>query len=70
MSLNFSFSFPLIKKRVSLIKFNDKSLTPRLAGLKWVKAHPETYKKWLQGVATVDGKPAVPAFEAYLGSKM
>lgn len=45
---------------------NDSSLSPSEAGLDWVKQHPEIYKGWLEGVKTVDGKPALPAFEAYL----
>ncbi len=44
----------------------QKSLTPKTAGLGWVKIHPEIYAKWLAGVKTVDGKPAEPAFKAYL----
>jgi glycine betaine/proline transport system substrate-binding protein len=50
--------------------YGDKSLTPLKAGLTWVKAHPASYQGWLEGVTTVDGKPAVPAFEAYLGSHL
>ena len=36
------------------------------AGLDWVKAHPDVYKDWLEGVTTVSGEPALPAFEQYL----
>lgn len=43
-----------------------KTLTPRQAGLEWVKAHPEVYEAWLKGVVTVDGKPGAPAFKAFL----
>lgn len=45
---------------------NDKELKLDEAGLKWLKANPAMYKKWLDGVTTADGKPAVPALEAYL----
>ncbi|HSO19146.1 MAG TPA: glycine betaine ABC transporter substrate-binding protein [Desulfosarcina sp.] len=46
--------------------YEDKSLTPRLAGLKWLKANPDGYQKWFEGVTTADGKPGAPAFAAYL----
>ena len=48
--------------------YSDKSLKPREAGLKWLKAHPDAYKGWLKGVTTADGKDALAAFEAYLQS--
>ena len=48
----------------------DKSLKLGPAGLKWLKAHPEMYEKWLDGVTTADGKPGAPAFKAYLDSKI
>lgn len=54
---------------IMTVLYNDKSLKPRQAGLKWVKAHPEKYKAWLEGVTTLDGKPSVPALEAYLKNK-
>lgn len=38
--------------------------------VKWLKANPKTYSKWLQGVTTIDGKPAVPAIEEYLAKKV
>ncbi|KAB1442444.1 glycine betaine ABC transporter substrate-binding protein [Pseudodesulfovibrio senegalensis] len=44
----------------------DHTLAPRDAALAWLKKHPEVYKKWLEGVTTEDGKPAVPAFEKTL----
>jgi glycine betaine/proline transport system substrate-binding protein len=45
---------------------NDTSLSTEKAGLDWVKAHPEIYSKWLEGVQTIDGKPGLAAFEEYL----
>jgi glycine betaine/proline transport system substrate-binding protein len=51
---------------IMTVLFKDKSLKPRQAALKWVKANPEKYKAWLEGVTTLEGQPAVPAFEAYL----
>ena len=46
--------------------YEDKSLTHLQAGLQWIKANPQSYKGWLEGVTTADGQPAIPAFEAYL----
>jgi len=50
--------------------YKDKSLTHLQAGLQWVKANPQSYKGWLEGVTTADGQPAIPAFEAYLERQM
>ena len=46
--------------------YADKSLTHLSAGLMWLKENPDRYKSWLDGVTTVDGKPGLSAFEAYL----
>ena len=46
--------------------YEDKTLKPLSAGIAWLKANPDQYRQWLEGVTTVDGKPAVAAFEAYL----
>ena len=48
----------------------DKTLKLNKAGLKWLKANPDMYGKWLEGVTTVDGKPGTAAFKAYLDSKI
>jgi len=37
------------------------------AGQAWLKANPQTWQPWLDGVTTFDGKPAVPALKASLG---
>ena len=59
--------FPVaMMNQIMTTLYKDKSLTHLEAGLQWVKAHPESYKGWLEGVTTADGKPGVPAFEAYL----
>lgn len=64
-------AFPVsMMNQIMTSLYKDKSLTPRLAGLQWVKENPDAYKGWLEGVTTVDGKPAVPAFEAYLNTKL
>ncbi len=39
----------------------------RPAAEKWLKANPGILNKWLDGVTTVDGEPALPAVKASLG---
>ncbi|QGY40418.1 glycine/betaine ABC transporter substrate-binding protein [Pseudodesulfovibrio cashew] len=48
----------------------DKSIGFTKAGLLWLKANPEMYEKWLDGVTTADSKPGAAAFKAYLDSKV
>lgn len=62
---NMTFSISMMNQIMTELHKN-KTLTPREAGLEWVKAHPEVYKAWLDGVTTVNGKPGAPAFEAFL----
>jgi glycine betaine/proline transport system substrate-binding protein len=37
----------------------DRHETPEIAASAWLKANPDTVKAWLDGVLTLDGKPAV-----------
>ena len=46
----------------------NKNETPDQATTDWLKAHPDVLDSWLQGVTTIDGKPALPAVKAALGS--
>jgi glycine betaine/proline transport system substrate-binding protein len=63
-------TFPVaMMNQIMTALYQDKSLTHLQAGLQWVKAHPESYRGWLEGVTTADGQPAIPAFEAYLQNK-
>lgn len=63
-------AFPVsMMNQIMTAVHNDKHLKLDKAGLAWLKSHPEMYEKWLDGVTTVDGKPGVPAFKAYLDSK-
>ena len=64
---NMTFSIDMMNQIMTTI-YADKSLKPREAGMKWIKAHPEVYQEWLKGVTTADGKDAVAAFEGYLKS--
>ncbi len=64
---DFIFPIPMMNEISSMLK-NDKKLKHAEAGLTWIKQHPEIYRGWLKRVKTVDGKPALPVFEAYLQS--
>ncbi|MEP7729107.1 choline ABC transporter substrate-binding protein [Marinomonas primoryensis] len=39
---------------------------PEQAAASWIKAHPEVLDKWLQGVTTYQGQPALPAVKKQL----
>jgi glycine betaine/proline transport system substrate-binding protein len=62
-----NFTFPIaMMNEISQMMKDNKDLKHGEAGLLWLKTHPEIYRGWLEGVTTVDGKPALPAFEASL----
>ncbi len=62
---NFTFPVSMVNDIMTLLH-KTEGLDPANAGLQWLKAHPERYRAWLKGVSTIDGKPAVPAFESTL----
>tara|TARA_R110001632_G_scaffold42342_2_gene107114 strand:+ start:62477 stop:63421 length:945 start_codon:yes stop_codon:yes gene_type:complete len=41
---------------------------PEQAAASWIKAHPEVLDKWLQGVTTYQGQPALPAVRKQLST--
>ena len=65
---NMTFPVSMMNQIMTSVHQN-KGLGLSKAGLKWLKAHPAMYEKWLDGVTTVDGKPGAAAFKAYLDSK-
>ena len=65
--LNFKFPIPMMNQIMANLH-EDKHLTTERAGLLWIKDHPDIYKGWLDGVTTIDGKPALPAFEKFLAT--
>ncbi len=65
---NFRFPVSMMNQIMATLHKNS-DLTPAQAGMAWVRAHPDIYKGWLEGVTTADGKPALPAFEEYLKSE-
>ncbi len=62
---NMTFSISMINQIMITVE-KDSSMSLGDAGMSWVKEHPEVYKKWLEGVKTIDGKPGLAAFEASL----
>jgi len=64
---------PNVSRLLGNLKFNlrgesemmaailDRHEAPDIAAAEWLKANPTTTKVWLQGVVTVDGKPAIGA---------
>lgn len=46
---------------------SDSHTKPENVTKDWMKTHPDAVAKWLEGVTTVDGKPGLPAVQAYLG---
>lgn len=63
---NFIFPISMINE-VSLMMQNNKDLHHLEAGLMYLKAHPEIYTAWLQGVNSADGSEnALPLFMAAL----
>jgi len=62
---NFTFPIAMINQIMTSMH-TQKGLSPRDAGLVWLKQHPDTYRGWLKNVTTTDGKPAAPVFEAAL----
>ena len=45
----------------------DDGQTPDESAKAWLKANPATLERWLTGVTTLDGAPALPAAQAALG---
>nr|WP_319393262.1 ABC transporter substrate-binding protein [uncultured Desulfobacter sp.] len=62
---NYTFPVAMINQIMTAMH-NQKGLSPRNAGLIWLKHHPDTYRGWLKNVTTTDGKPAAPVFAATL----
>lgn len=44
----------------------NSSEKPEQAAANWIKAHPEVLEKWLQGVTTFEGNPALPVVKKQL----
>lgn len=44
----------------------NESMEPEKAAQKWLKANPDAWAPWLEGVTTIDGKPGLAAVKAAL----
>lgn len=73
---------PNVGKLVSNLKFTldaentmmdgilNKKQAPEKAATEWMRANAKVVKAWLEGVTTIDGKPAAPAVAKKLGLKL
>lgn len=61
---NLKFSLPMENHLMDSIL--NQNQQPADAAIKWLNAHPQALDKWLDGVKTIDGKPAKPAVINYL----
>lgn len=61
---NLKFSLAMENEVMGAILNDDKE--PRQAAHDWLAAHPDVLDAWLDGVTTLDGKPALPAVKASL----
>ncbi|WP_300464929.1 ABC transporter substrate-binding protein [Desulfobacula sp.] len=64
---NYTFPVSMVNQIMTTLH-TQKGVSPKQAGLAWLKQHPDTYRGWLENVITVDGKPGVNAFEAALAN--
>lgn len=62
-----NFTFPVAMMNEIMHQLHEnKNLQPLEAAKSWLRQHPQRYQQWLQGVTTVAGQPALPAFEQAL----
>ena len=59
---NLKFTLPMENEVMGKILF-DKEEAPKAAE-DWLKAHPDAWTAWLDGVTTIDGKPGLDAVKA------
>jgi len=62
---NLKFPIPMMNQIMDTLK-KDQNLTPRQAGLDWIKDNPEVYREWFKGIKTKDGQDGLKAFEKHL----
>nr|WP_245197575.1 choline ABC transporter substrate-binding protein [Jiella mangrovi] len=60
-------TFDLDMENKIMGKILDDGEEPQKAATEWLKANPGRLDKWLDGVETMDGKPAEPAVKESLG---
>ncbi|TVQ99574.1 MAG: ABC transporter substrate-binding protein [Desulfovibrionales bacterium] len=62
---NYLVPIEMINEAMNMLH-EDSALEPLEAGLTWLRANPEIYRGWMEGVNTVDGQPALPVIEALM----
>jgi glycine betaine/proline transport system substrate-binding protein len=62
---NLKFTLPMENEVMGKILFDNEE-APKAAE-EWLKAHPDAWSAWLDGVTTVDGKPGLDAAKKSLG---
>jgi glycine betaine/proline transport system substrate-binding protein len=62
---NYLVPIDMINEAMNMLH-EDKSMEPLEAGLAWLREHPDVYRGWMEGVTTVDGKPALPVVETLM----
>lgn len=60
---NFLVPIEMINEAMTMLH-EDNTMEHLDAGLAWLRKNPDVYRGWLEGVTTVDGKPALPVIEA------
>ncbi len=62
-----NYKVPIDMINVAMTMLHEQSGVSDLeAGLAWMKDNPDVYRGWLEGVETVDGRPALDVYEAAL----
>jgi glycine betaine/proline transport system substrate-binding protein len=62
---NYLVPIDMINEAMNMLH-EDNSMAELDAGLIWLRKNPEVYRGWMEGVTTVDGKPALPVVEALI----
>ncbi|WP_407936844.1 choline ABC transporter substrate-binding protein [Jiella pelagia] len=60
-------TFDLDMENQIMGKILDDGQEPEEAATEWLKANPDRLTKWLDGIETMDGEPALPAVKESLG---
>ena len=62
-------SFTLAMENEIMAEILDQGLKPEKAVTGWLRAHPDVFTSWLDGVTTFDGKDGLSAVKAHLDFK-
>jgi glycine betaine/proline transport system substrate-binding protein len=59
-------TFTLAAENEVMASILNDGKKPEAAATEWLKANSSVLEGWLEGVSTIDGKPALPAVKAHL----